>query len=57
VRFAGLALLGLAVGKVFVVDLAALASLWRVASFLLLGLLLLAGAFVYQRMRKEPRLS
>ena len=24
---------------------------------LLLGLLLLAGAFVYQRMRKEPRLS
>ena len=56
-RFAGLALLGLAVGKVFVVDLAALASLWRVASFLLLGLLLLAGAFAYQRMRKEPRLS
>jgi len=57
VRFAGLALLGLAVGKVFVVDLAALASLWRVASFLLLGLLLLAGAFAYQRMRKEAKLS
>jgi uncharacterized membrane protein len=56
-RLAGLALLGLAVGKVFVVDLAALASLWRVASFLLLGLLLLAGAFAYQRMRKDPRLS
>jgi uncharacterized membrane protein len=56
-RLAGLALLGLAVGKVFVVDLAALASLWRVASFLLLGLLLLAGAFAYQRMRKDPRPS
>jgi uncharacterized membrane protein len=52
-RLAGLALLGLAVGKVFVVDLAALESIWRVASFLALGLLLLAGAFAYQRMRKE----
>ena len=56
-RLAGLALLGLAVAKVFIVDLAALASLWRVASFLLLGLLLLAGAFAYQRMRKEASLT
>ena len=56
-RLGGLALLGLAVVKVFVVDLAALASLWRVASFLLLGLLLLAGAFAYQRMRKEASFS
>jgi uncharacterized membrane protein len=56
-RLGGLALLGLAVAKVFVVDLAALASLWRVASFLVLGLLLLAGAFAYQRMRKEATLS
>jgi uncharacterized membrane protein len=52
-RLAGLALLGLAVAKVFLVDLAALESIWRVASFLALGLLLLAGAFAYQRMRKE----
>jgi uncharacterized membrane protein len=52
-RLAGLALLGLAVAKVFIVDLAALESIWRVASFLALGLLLLAGAFAYQRMRKE----
>jgi uncharacterized membrane protein len=51
-RYAGLALLGLAVGKVFVVDLAALQSAYRVLSFLALGLLLLAGAFAYQRMRK-----
>jgi uncharacterized membrane protein len=51
VRLAGLALLGLAVGKVFIVDLAALESIWRVASFLALGLLLLAGAFAYQRVR------
>ena len=50
-RLAGLALLGLAVGKVFIVDLAALESIWRVASFLGLGLLLLAAAFGYQRAR------
>jgi uncharacterized membrane protein len=54
-RLAGLALLGLAVGKVFVVDLAALESIWRVASFLALGLLLLAAAFAYQRAQREGR--
>jgi hypothetical protein len=51
-RLGGLALLGLAVAKVFVVDLSALQSIWRVASFLALGLLLLGAAFAYQRMRK-----
>lgn len=53
-RLAGLALLLVAIGKVFVVDLASLESAYRVLSFLALGLLLLAGAFAYQRMRKEP---
>lgn len=48
-RLAGLGLFTLAVGKVFVVDLAHLESIWRVGSFLALGLLLLAGAFAYQR--------
>jgi uncharacterized membrane protein len=51
-RLAGLGLLALAVGKVFIVDLAALESIWRVASFLGLGLLLLAGAFAYQRVKR-----
>jgi uncharacterized membrane protein len=51
-RLAGLTLLGLAVAKVFVVDLAALESIVRVGSFLALGLLLLAGGVAYQRMRK-----
>jgi uncharacterized membrane protein len=55
VRLGGLALLGLAVGKVFVVDLAALESVYRVGSFLALGLLLLAAAFAYQRMRAVRR--
>jgi uncharacterized membrane protein len=33
------------------VDLAHLESIWRVGSFLAIGLLLLAGAFAYQRAR------
>jgi uncharacterized membrane protein len=50
-RLGGLGVLTLAVGKVFLVDLAHLESIWRVGSFLVLGLLLLAGAFAYQRVR------
>jgi len=50
-RLGGLGILALAVGKVFVVDLAYLESIWRVGSFLAVGLLLLAGAFRYQRSR------
>jgi uncharacterized membrane protein len=50
-RLGGLGVLALAVGKVFVVDLAHLESIWRVGSFLAIGLLLLAGAFAYQRAR------
>jgi uncharacterized membrane protein len=50
-RLGGLGVLALAVGKVFLVDLAHLDSIWRVGSFLAVGLLLLAGAFAYQRAR------
>jgi uncharacterized membrane protein len=50
-RLCGFALLGVAVAKVFVLDLAALGSLWRVGSLLALGLMLLGGAFAYQRSR------
>ena len=50
-RLGGLGVLALAVGKVFLVDLAHLESIWRVGSFLAIGLLLLAGAFAYQRAR------
>ena len=50
-RLGGLGILLLAVGKVFLVDLAKLESIWRVGSFLAVGLLLLAGAFAYQRAR------
>jgi uncharacterized membrane protein len=50
-RVAGLALLGVTVAKVFLFDLATLSSMYRVVSFIGLGLLLLAGAFVWQRLR------
>jgi uncharacterized membrane protein len=51
VRLGALALLMVTVGKVFLYDLATLTSVYRVASFVGLGLLLLAGAFAWQRMR------
>jgi uncharacterized membrane protein len=51
-RLGGLGLLALAVVKVFFVDLAKLESIWRVGSFLAVGLLLLAGAFAYQRVSR-----
>jgi uncharacterized membrane protein len=50
-RLAGLAVLGLSVTKVFLLDLATLTSLYRVVSFIGLGLLLLVGAFIWQRLR------
>jgi len=50
-RLAGFSLLALAVSKVFLYDLSTLESLWRVLSFVALGLLLLAGALAYQRMQ------
>jgi uncharacterized membrane protein len=54
VRTGALALLLVAVGKVFLYDLATLTSVYRVVSFVGLGLLLLAGAFAWQRMRPRP---
>jgi uncharacterized membrane protein len=52
-RLAGLALLGVAVAKVWTYDLAELDELARVLSFVGLGLLLLVGAFAYQRIKPE----
>ncbi len=50
-RLAALTLLLVTVAKVFLFDLATLTSVYRVVSFIALGLLLLAAAFVWQRMR------
>ncbi len=40
--------------KVFLYDLSTLDSVYRIASFIALGLLLLAGAYAYQRLRPPP---
>ena len=53
-RLAGFGLLILAAGKVFLYDLSELESVWRVLSFIVLGLLFLLAALAYQRMRREP---
>ena len=51
-RLAGFGLLAVAVAKVFLYDMAALQAEYRVLSFVVLGLLLLAGAYAYQRMQR-----
>ena len=53
-RLAGFALLAAATGKVFLADLAALDTLYRAGSFLVLGVLLLAGGYAWHRLRPEP---
>ncbi len=53
-RLGALALLGVTIAKVFLYDLAALESLYRVGSFIALGLLLLLAAGLWQRMRPRP---
>ena len=53
-RLGSLTLLLVTVGKVFLYDLAALTSLYRVGSFIGLGLLLLVAAGIWQRMRPRP---
>jgi uncharacterized membrane protein len=49
-RYGGFGLLGLALAKLFVFDLSQLSSLARAASFLAVGLALLAGGFLVQRL-------
>lgn len=52
-RLGGLALLMVAIAKVWTYDLAELEELARALSFVALGLLLLAGAFAYQRFKPQ----
>lgn len=53
-RWASLVIMCIAVGKVFILDMAHLEDLWRVASFFGLGLSLLAVVWVYQRFVFSP---
>ena len=52
-RYAGLALFGVTLAKIFLYDLAELSSVARAASFLAVGGLLLAGGFLVQRLSGE----
>jgi uncharacterized membrane protein len=54
VRWLGLGLLGFTVLKVFFYDLAELEAIYRIMSFIALGVILLAVSFVYQRLWLEP---
>ena len=56
-RYAGLALFGLSLAKIFLYDLAELSSVARAFSFIFVGGLLLAGGFFLQRLshRMGPR--
>jgi uncharacterized membrane protein len=49
VRLGGLALVSLAIFKLLIIDTFTLESGYRVAAYLTLGVLLLAGGFVYHR--------
>jgi hypothetical protein len=49
-RWFGLGLLALATGKVFLFDLAALDAVYRVMSFIVLGILLLLSSYAYRRL-------
>ena len=48
-RWLALILIGLTVGKVFLYDLSALDRVYRILSFIALGILLLAISFAYQK--------
>ena len=54
-RYAGFALFGLTLAKIFLYDLAELSSVARAASFLAVGGLLLAGGFLVQRLSETER--
>jgi len=54
-RWQGLALFGLVAGKVFLYDLSFLERAYRVLSFLVLGAILLAVSFFYQRRLERER--
>ncbi len=53
VRYGALGLFGIVIVKVFLVDLAELQAIYRILSFLVLGLVLLGVSYVYQRMRPD----
>ena len=53
-RYLAMALFGLTVLKVFLVDLSSLGGIYRILGFIGVGLVLLAVSFLYQRARRKP---
>ncbi len=53
VRYFALAIFAVTLGKVFLVDMSDIEAGYRIASFLALGVLLLAASFLYQRYFRE----
>lgn len=51
-RYIGLGLFGVVVWRVFFVDLATLDAFYRIVAFIVLGLLLLCGSFIYLKYRE-----
>jgi uncharacterized membrane protein len=49
-RYSALGLYIVTIGKMFLYDLAALQTLYRIVSFVILGLLLLFASILYQKM-------
>jgi uncharacterized membrane protein len=54
IRYVAIALFGVALVKIFLVDLQTLGGIYRVAGFLVVGLILLIVSFLYQRARVAP---
>ncbi len=52
-RYTGLVLFTIVVGKVFLVDLADLETIYRVLAFMFVGILLITGAFAYIKADKK----
>jgi uncharacterized membrane protein len=50
-RYAALALLGLVIAKVFLIDLSSVQTVYRFVSFLILGVVLLGVSLLYQKAR------
>ena len=50
-RYGAILVFGLSIVKIFISDLSFLQTPYRIVSFLVLGLILLAVSFVYQRYR------
>ena len=49
IRWGALALLGITLVKILVIDMAEVKAIWRILSFIAVGGLLLAVSFVYHR--------